>query len=299
MLFHVIMFVAVYPVLLIMYVCMRNNFKEQRDRYCGVCLKEEDCHTEELEQIEKHYVRGINLTTLVCALLPFSFLLVKLVSIQTTLWMAWLFGMILFFGFLHGKANKKVLAYKQKRQALQQQSPEDAPDLCEDDDRCWIWGLFYYNPKDKRTMVEKRLGMGFTTNMATPLGKVMMVVAVIACLSVPVLCVDMMLEEFMPIHISVEQEQLVCKHLKKDYQIPLEDITKCELEPMVTTTTKSSGVAMDNLKKGKFYIKGQGGCQVFLNPQNKKVIRLEVGEDVYYIGGYDDRETEEVYEQLR
>lgn len=34
----------------------------------------------------------------------------------------------------------------------------------------WKWGLFYFNPKDKRVFVPKRLiGFGFTFNFANPI----------------------------------------------------------------------------------------------------------------------------------
>ncbi|APA00850.1 DUF5808 domain-containing protein [Flavobacterium commune] len=33
----------------------------------------------------------------------------------------------------------------------------------------WIWGMFYYNPKDKRIFPPKKIEwMGFTTNFANP-----------------------------------------------------------------------------------------------------------------------------------
>ncbi|MTH16932.1 DUF5808 domain-containing protein [Flavobacterium sp. LC2016-01] len=33
----------------------------------------------------------------------------------------------------------------------------------------WIWGLFYYNPKDKRLFPPKRIKeFGYTTNFANP-----------------------------------------------------------------------------------------------------------------------------------
>lgn len=40
----------------------------------------------------------------------------------------------------------------------------------------WKLGVFYYNPDDKRLMLPKRTGLGFTLNFAQPL-------AVILCLA--------------------------------------------------------------------------------------------------------------------
>lgn len=41
---------------------------------------------------------------------------------------------------------------------------------CEDDDEKWLYGIFYYNKEDPSFLVEKRLGMGSTINLAHPVG---------------------------------------------------------------------------------------------------------------------------------
>ena len=33
---------------------------------------------------------------------------------------------------------------------------------------CWKWGIFYYNPLDKRIFLPKRTGLGITLNFANP-----------------------------------------------------------------------------------------------------------------------------------
>ena len=33
----------------------------------------------------------------------------------------------------------------------------------------WKWGIFYYNPLDKRIMLPKRTGLGYTFNFARPI----------------------------------------------------------------------------------------------------------------------------------
>ena len=35
-----------------------------------------------------------------------------------------------------------------------------------DNDSKWKWGLFYYNPEDKRLFPSKRFGMSWTVNFA-------------------------------------------------------------------------------------------------------------------------------------
>lgn len=44
-----------------------------------------------------------------------------------------------------------------------------------DDDAKWVLGMFYYNPSDPSTFVEKRTGIGYTFNFARPGGWILMI----------------------------------------------------------------------------------------------------------------------------
>ena len=168
-----------------------------------------------------------------------------------------------------------------------------------DDDRYWIWGLLYNNPKDKHTMVSQRVGMGTTINIATKAGKVWWAVTVIVMLSLPVLLGWLIFEEFTPISLSINEDELHANHLKLEYELPIEEIENLELVDALPKTTKVVGSAMDSLVKGTYRIKGTGEkCILFLNPQNEKFLRFEVDGQVYYMSGLNDEETMKVYERL-
>jgi uncharacterized membrane protein len=48
-------------------------------------------------------------------------------------------------------------------------SPTDAPKGDRTEDKYWKWGgIFYCNPNDPAIWVEKRIGLGWTTNLARP-----------------------------------------------------------------------------------------------------------------------------------
>lgn len=52
-----------------------------------------------------------------------------------------------------------------------------------DDDAKWIWGLFYFNRSDPSIFVEKRIGIGYTVNIARPIAWIVLVgIIVIAIL---------------------------------------------------------------------------------------------------------------------
>jgi len=169
-----------------------------------------------------------------------------------------------------------------------------------DDDRYWIWGLLYYNPKDKHTMVSQRVGMGTTINIATKAGKVWWAVAVIVMLSLPVLLGWLIFEEFTPISLSINEDELHANHLTLEYELPIEEIENLELVDALPKTTKVVGSAMESLVKGTYRIKGTGEkCILFLNLENEKFLRFEVDGQVYYMSGFDDEETAQVYEAIK
>lgn len=56
-------------------------------------------------------------------------------------------------------------------------------------DEHWTWGVIYSNPRDERLLVENRLGMGFTFNMARPAAKLL----VAALLALPLVLVGVLL----------------------------------------------------------------------------------------------------------
>lgn len=49
----------------------------------------------------------------------------------------------------------------------------------ENEDSHWIWGSLYYNPNDPSLFVEKRYGIGWTINLGTLTGKIIMIITVL------------------------------------------------------------------------------------------------------------------------
>ena len=170
----------------------------------------------------------------------------------------------------------------------------------ENDDRNWIGGILYYNPSDPHTMVEQRVGIGTTVNMATSLGKGLTIFSAIMMLSFPLLCIWLIQEEFTPIDLVIQNHTLCAQHLKTDYQIPLSEIK----DPTLLTAsdlpdwTRTYGTSMDTLEKGTFTISGGEDVNVFLNPENDAFLQFSANGKTYYMGGVDDTQTKGIYEEL-
>lgn len=168
-----------------------------------------------------------------------------------------------------------------------------------DDDDNWMWGLIYNNPKDKHFMVEKRVGVGTTVNVATVGGKAFVVFIGASLLCVPLLCIYLFFTEFTPIHLRIENNQLVATQVKEEHVIYLHSIQEAELVTELPKMSRNHGTSLSNLMKGSYKVKDVGHCEVFLNPQNTVFIRLEAYGETYYLGGFDDEETRAIYEELR
>lgn len=167
-----------------------------------------------------------------------------------------------------------------------------------EDDRNWIGGVLYYNPNDPHTMVDKKVGIGTTVNMASKAGKATMLFTALVFLTIPILCAWVIAEEFTPIHLEIENGNLCAEHIRTDYELPLDTIEEVEMVTELPRRSKINGTGMDNLEKGTFKIYEQGECQEFLNPQNKKFLHFSANGKQYYMSGVDDAQTEEIYKEI-
>ncbi len=171
-----------------------------------------------------------------------------------------------------------------------------------DDDNYWLGGMFYYNPKDKHFSVEKRRGMGSgtTVNLAKPAVKVLAGIVLLMLLQMPIIGVWMVVSEFTPIELRVENNELVGEHIREEINIPLYSIKKAELLTERPKMSKNSGTAMETVYKGSFRVKeDKSSCEVFLDPRNEVFLRIETSMEVYYLSGFNDEETRQVYEAIK
>lgn len=227
-----------------------------------------------------------DLLFLLCLLLPG-------VSDRTAFWLCMaesLLMCIALIGLLISAMNKK--------QKLERLYEKDRDDVFDQDDKYWIGGLLYYNPKDRHTMVEKRVGIGTTCNLATPFGKGLTLFSGLCLMPIPLACVWLMLEEFTPISLSLQEEALVAEHIGTCYNIPLEEILSVTLMEELPHSTKVYGTNMSGLEKGQFRNSADGRVEECLNPLQGVFLRVETAEQIYYLGSYDETDTRRVYEQL-
>lgn len=95
------------------------------------------------------------------------------------------------------------------------------------EDEAWIFGLFYYNPKNKSSIVETRAGIGTSVNMATGLGKGLTIFSIIAMLSIPfkVIYMNRSDEAYYDTAYYLDSDRKICFEITSN-QNNMDDIVK-------------------------------------------------------------------------
>ncbi|MGI6069623.1 MAG: DUF5808 domain-containing protein [Blautia sp.] len=169
----------------------------------------------------------------------------------------------------------------------------------EDNDKGWIWGLFYYNPKDPHLLVEERAGMGNTINMGRPAGKVLTILLSLCLLIIPASCVLVTLNEFTPMRLSIEEHAVTARQWRQEYRIPLEDIQSVDLIQELHIQNKLNGSAVAHKDKGLFRTKEYGRCHLFLINTNQNFLVLTTEEETYLFCDQEEEKTLQIFEQLQ
>ncbi|WP_159441960.1 DUF5808 domain-containing protein [Clostridium sp. Marseille-P2415] len=184
------------------------------------------------------------------------------------------------------------------REKAADQISSESERILNDDDSHWIYGMFYYNPNDSHTMVDKRFGMGMTMNMATKAGKAVTAFTFAFLLYLPVLCIYMIFDEFTPVNLEIRGNQVIAEHLKEEYAVNISDIQETKLITELPDTSRIFGTGMDILEKGTFSVEGYGDCEICLNPQTSAFLVIKTLEDTYIFSDEDPLDTKEIYKQL-
>lgn len=170
-----------------------------------------------------------------------------------------------------------------------------------DDDRYWLWGLIYYNKNDKRLMVNKRVGIGTTINMAKPAGKIAMVlVGIILIVSTVGACIWMLLIDYTPVSLEITDNYIISSQLSEEYTISLNTVTNAELLDKLPDMSKRVGTGMESIYKGSFVEReGEGKkCEVCVRIKDGPYIRLETESGIYYLNDEEPEKTLSIYEAI-
>ena len=170
----------------------------------------------------------------------------------------------------------------------------------EDDDDYWVYGLFYYNPKDARLNVEKRVGIGSTINMAHPMGKVISGIIALVIIGTFGALVYAGIFATTPLDTRVEDGKVICHQFRDEYKIAIDDIQSVKYVDTLEglSLIKLGGAATDKLYKGNFAAGDDKNIKVYLSYDADCYIRIQTSDEIYYINDVTKEDTKKLYDQL-
>lgn len=146
----------------------------------------------------------------------------------------------------------------------------------------WKWGMFYNNPDDARLFVPKRVAsMGWTINVARPLGKILMYGTLFLVLGILVLTFASSVTDY---SISEKNSQITVSGVMYHSTFDTDDIVSVEKITSIPSASRTNGYGGASKSYGHFQVDGYGACMFYIYNDVKEyiVIRLE-GDSAKYI----------------
>ena len=167
-----------------------------------------------------------------------------------------------------------------------------------DEDDKWIWGMFYYNPNDTNLMVNARVGINTTVNMARKPGKLIMGVSALMLLLMPLFGVWMLVEERMPVELSIQGAVLEARHSGTHYEIPLAEIASVDVLEELPSMVKVAGTGLEGVRKGQYIAGSYGRVTACIDPRTGPWLLVTDDDGEQYLLGDSDGATAQVAAEL-
>lgn len=181
-----------------------------------------------------------------------------------------------------------VLGVELNARRLQEKLTEAAGgDWYVDEDDQWIAGLFYYNPHDSHLMVNNRVGIGTTVNLAKRAGQVLAAATLLILLLLPLSGAWFLQLEQTPVTLTLTETALTAEHSGTRYEIPLDEIRSVELLEELPAIQRMWGTGMDSVQKGS-YGSQWGALTVCLDPRTGPYLLIRMQNGTRYLVGSTD-----------
>ena len=154
-----------------------------------------------------------------------------------------------------------------------------------DEDDQWIWGLFYYNPNDRRMIVNDRVGINTTVNLARRPAQVLMGLGLALLLACPLFGVWAIGLENAPVELEVTETELVGSHFGGRWSVALEDIQSAELLEERPRISRVVGTGMDSACTGTFRCEEWGSFTCCIDPRTGPWLLVTTEDGRIYLFG--------------
>ncbi|MBQ2896207.1 MAG: hypothetical protein IJE26_05815 [Oscillospiraceae bacterium] len=230
------------------------------------------------------YRRELGLALLGMGLLPLPCLLIRDTGWAMFAWGIWVWLLMLLPFLPYARCNRDLRAIKTAR------------GWYTDGDDKWLWGLYYYDPKDDRYFVNARTGTNITVNLARRSGQLTMAVVALFLLALPFMGFMIQSGTGRDIRLSCEDGVLIASHGNKTYTV--DNITGLELlDQLPDGLVRVMGTGASDLLKGDFRAKGISRLNVCLDPGCPPFILAESEGAYFLLGTRNAGHTVSVYEK--
>jgi len=168
-----------------------------------------------------------------------------------------------------------------------------------DEDDVWLWGMFYNNPNDDHFLVNARIGINMTANIAKTSGKILMIFAVLTIAAMPFIGIWVWAEEATPTALVLTDTDLIARHTSNTFIIPLESIETIELlQEMPTVLSKVAGSGFEHLSKGRFLVSNHGTASLCIQSNTPPFIMVIANGVTYFINDANSSITTGIYNEI-
>ncbi len=207
--------------------------------------------------------------------------------------------MFLWVGLLFYFNNKLYVKYFKELYSLKEKNNWFIIDKNYDGDRYWEKG-YYYNPEDKRTSVEKRIGYGYTYNLATKKGKWLTIVPIVSAIILVLgLSIMFFIFDFSDFKLSINGSKVKISAPLYGYSFNTEDIEEVTKITFLPKGMRVNGVGTARYNLGNFSLNVYGKSKLYVYKDNPPYILIKLKDKYLVINGKTKEVTEEYYNMLK
>ena len=220
------------------------------------------------------------------------------IGMWLTIGHVWLcMGVILLYGVV---ICTEAVGIELRVRRLQEKLTADCGAEYVDEDDRWIWGMFYYNPNDSRMMVNARVGINATFNLAKRPAQIIALFLVALLLACPLFGVWMMGMERAPVELAVTETEVTGTHYTDQWSIAREDIVAIEVITDLPRLRRVAGTGMDSALTGQFNGDGWGRLTLCIDPRQGPWLLIEKTDGTLFLfGGSQEGAAAAAAERLR
>lgn len=185
-------------------------------------------------------------------------------------------------------ASAVVLGLEFRVRRLQEKLGNTRGGYVDEDDR-WIWGIFYYNPNDRRTLVNARIGMNSTVNLARRPAQALMALCLALLLACPLGGVWLIGMERAPVELEVTETEIVGSHYGGHWRVALADVAEVRILEERPPLRRIAGTGMENALTGQFGADPWGRLTCCIDPRTGPWLLVKKTDGSLYLFGASDR----------